>query len=321
MPSLKGLARWLVLSNLLLAGTVTRGAEWKHIRFPQVPAPGALGETFQVSASPNRLNPEPLWQFNITWGPITKVEPQGLLADASQVAVLWHSGDGEVRRPRSEFGRWGGVSMGRGIQYSLIASFSHAGGGLSDGWVELKVPGQSFWFQLPYGVVRTPDAPRVDEPERGRPALPSTMKVAAGDQLISWQNVEYDVGPIQNGWRLMLSLANPLMLRAEATLYAERHRWQLDAPRTSMTVDLANGNVIGSRKTSIRLHEDGMRRSEIFRFQIPNLPESWRGWGRAVVMVDDQRWECPIPSSLFQYAHGVAVPEHPQRFWPRPSPE
>jgi hypothetical protein len=127
--------------------------------------------------------------------------------------------------------------------------------------------------------------------------------------------VDDDAGPIQNGWRLLLPLSNPLMMRAEAVLYHETHRWQLESPTTAMSVETNAGPPIGSRKAGVRLHE-AMRRSDTFHF-MPNLPEGWRGWGRVVTTVDGQRWECPVPSSLFQYAHGKAAAEHPQRFWPR----
>jgi len=52
-----------------------------------------------------------------------------------------------------------------------------------------------------------------------------------------------------------------------------------------------------------------MRRSDAFHFnRYPS--EKGRGWGTAVVSVDDKTYEFSIPSSLFKYVHGITDPHN-----------
>lgn len=155
--------------------------------------------------------------------------------------------------------------------------------------------------------------------KRGEPAFPPTMKnLGATDKLVPWLHVNYDLGKIQNGWRLSLKLANPFDAQGEAILYRDDGRvgesmflWKLDTPRTEMEIKTQRGNSITGRAMGVYLHKDGMRRSDEYFFN--RCPQDGRDWGTLVIRVDEQAYECLIPSSLFKYVHGVADPGNAKR--------
>jgi hypothetical protein len=129
---------------------------------------------------------------------------------------------------------------------------------------------------------------------------------------VPWLHVDYDLGKIQNDWRLSLKLANPFDARGEAILYREDSQvgksmflWKLDTPKTAMEIKMAGGRVLAAHGMGIRLHEDGMRRSDDYSFNRYPYPEEGRDWGQVVIKVDDKTHECTVPSSLFKYVHGV----------------
>ncbi len=62
---------------------------------------------------------------------------------------------------------------------------------------------------------------------------------------------------------------------------------------------------------SLRLHEDGMRRSDTFH--LSRTGNSERSWGAIEVQVDEKTYRAIIPSSLYQYTHGHAETAPAQR--------
>ena len=117
-----------------------------------------------------------------------------------------------------------------------------------------------------------------------------------------------------------MRLAKPSDAKAEAILYAILegiHRWKMERPRTAMEIRLPGERVIAASATAIRLHEEGLRRSDHFDFN--RFPDEGRDWGRLVIKVDDKSYGCVVPSSLYKFVHGVTDPENPRPL-PRPAP-
>ena len=135
------------------------------------------------------------------------------------------------------------------------------------------------------------------------------------DHQVQWSNVHYEVGEIQNGWWLSLVLSNPFDGQSEVVLYRDDHKvpgplylWDLHSPRTQLRITDSNGTVIHGHCMDIRLHEDGMRRSDTFN--LPRYPtrDDARTWGQLEVTVNDRSYRILVPSSLYEYTHGHALP-------------
>ena len=91
-----------------------------------------------------------------------------------------------------------------------------------------------------------------------------------------------------------------------------------------MEIQMPGGRVLAGQGMGVRLHEDGMRRSDDYSFnRDPSREkgsEKGREWGKVIIKVDDKTYECVVPSSLFKYVHGVTDNENTKRL-PRPKQE
>ena len=251
-------------------------------------------------------------RFDVLWSARRDAALPGAIADPSKFVVRLHLSDGKVVMPM--VGKSPPVWIGAGsagITYSLIYLFPWDRNVMEEAWVELVLLGQTYWIELPYGFTRNPADALPSDATRKEPVFPPTMKtLGAKDHLVPWQHVSYDLGKIQNAWRLSLEVANPFDAQAEVTLYRDDSKiggsmflWSLDTPRTAMEIKTARGRALPARRMGIRLHEDGMRRIDDFSFN--RVPEEGRDWGRVVIQVDDKAYECVVPSSLFKYVHGI----------------
>jgi hypothetical protein len=191
---------------------------------------------------------------------------------------------------------------------------------LDEAWIELFAAGRRYWIELPYGFARNPADAETADAERGRPQYPATMKVSADDVLVPWLRVVYDLGQIRPRWRLTIELANPFDTTAETILYRDdfqvgrsRYLWTLEAPRMAMEIRRPGDRADVALRTAVRLHEDGMRRSDEFAFGRDGSSENGRIWGTATVRVDTAAISIRIPSSLFKYLHGITDPANTQR--------
>src|SRR5262249_880447 len=145
----------------------------------------------------------------------------------------------------------------------------------------------------------------------GPPKFVPVMKsLTKHDHTLRWENVEYDLGEIQNHWRLSLIQSNPFDAKSEVVLHRDDstvgksiYLWTLHTPVTSLRVLDNDGSVIDGFGMDIHLHEDGMRRSDIFRLGRNGLDNS-RCWGRIELSVNDRTYGVAIPSSLYKYTHG-----------------
>jgi hypothetical protein len=181
---------------------------------------------------------------------------------------------------------------------------------LEECWIEASIGAERYWVEVPYGYYRKPDAALPPQVSSGPPKFVPAMKsLTAHDHVIPWANVQYDLGEIQNGWRLMLTQSNPSgadHAETDVVLYCERG-WDQSGPDTSLQIiDSAESipNKGSSMKTS---HDDGnMEIHHIYDTDTRNLPAGTRGWGELTITVGDKTWRAIVPSSIYKPGHGHA---------------
>ena len=219
------------------------------------------------------------------------------------INVRLHSGDGQVVSPKEGDGTVLGW-VGEAGSYTGRIRFVFLWGenDLVEAWMEIRSPGAQYWLEIPYGFTRDPSAPLPRSTRVGGPRPAAAMKQLSADaKLVPWEYVEYDLGKIHE-WQLTLQQSNPSGARCEVVLYRDG-RWKLDDPRTSVAIRMSDGCTINGNCVSRRLHEDDMRRSDVFRF--PRIPDDQRTFGTAIVTLGDISHRVTVPSSLFVYCHGV----------------
>jgi hypothetical protein len=286
-----------------------------------LPIPGAENEKMNVMvSSAGQLGEESYLRFDLMWGGAWDSKLPKPISDAAAIGVKLHMSDGTTVLPKRSLPGWIGAGSG-GVTYSLMYTFPWGRNTLDESWIELDAAGQIYWIEMPYGFARNPADAELTDPGRGQPQFPPTMK-ALGDKdtLVPWLHVDYDLGEIQNHWRLSLELSNPSDAHAEAILYRDdtevgksMNLWKLDSPRMAMEIQMSGGGVLKGFETAIRRHDDGLRRSDVYSFNRDASPEMGRDWGTVVVQVDDERYSRRIPSSLFKYLHGMTDPGNKKR--------
>lgn len=231
----------------------------------------------------------------------------------ANMTVRMHHPDGAIDEGKST-GDWTWLGRSRGTSYRRTFRFPWRENALEEAWVELRLGEQRLWLEVPYGFTRNPaDAIDGAKTRVGPPAVAPAMKgLKAGDKIVPWLHVDYDLGEIQNGWRLSLQQANLFDAESEIVLYRGDHEigksmflWELHTPKTSVAIKRAGDRDLIGRGMSIRLHDDGYLRSDTFKFN-RDAGDGERGWGTMAVTVDDKQYECVLPSSLFLYVHGHA---------------
>lgn len=297
---------------------------WERIDYPPLPVPGLETAKLDVLVGSGSEDGKPHLRFDVMWSaPRNAMLPEAI-ADASNFVVKLHLGDGTVVVPEAgRPPRWFGAG-GAGTTWSITYLFPWQRNAMDEAWIEFGLLGRTYWVEMPYGFARNPADPPPTDGARSEPVFPPAMKTLRdNDRLVPWLHVSYDLGQIQNGWRLFLKMANPFDAQAEAVLYRDDmavgksiHLWKLDTPRTAMEIKTQGGGVLAARGVAIRLHEDGMRRSDDYRFN--RFPLIGRDWGTVVIKVDDKSYECAVPSSLFKYTHGITDNGNTKRL-PRPA--
>jgi hypothetical protein len=296
---------------------------WEYIAYPTLPTQPD-GFPAPVLTLYNREHAG--LEFRLSYYvPRTAAEPRKGLPSAEKITVRLHSADGKVSDPAPDEWRGAiGLTNGKGTTYTYIYHLPWKRNVLEEACIEVRLPQQAYWVELPYGFTRDPPESLTPvEPRRGMPAFAATMKPGDTDRLVSWLHVHYDLGRIQNGWGLSVNLSNPFDAEAEVVLYRDdlqvgksMYLWKLHSPTTTVAIKQPGERVLESRGMSICLHEDGMRRSDCFKFN-RNFSDGDRCWGTIIIRVDDKSYECVIPSSLFRYVHGVADPCHKAAVSPR----
>jgi hypothetical protein len=303
----------------LVLATITQSSaepavvhSWRRINYPSFGDPrlGGHGPSVLISCGQSGF------QFTI----LSDGESlPAVIADASQISARLHLPDGTVVPPHPDQGLgWVGVS-GAGTSWSRIFKFPWQRNAMDEGWVELDLAGRTYWVELPYGFTRNPADALPSDAALDEPRFPPAMKeLGKEDRLVPWLNVYYDLGKIQNGWRLSMTLANPFDASAELTLYRDDRKvggslflWELHSPQTAVAITYNDRKQVFGHGRGIRLDEGGLQRSDTFSFN--RFSSRGRGWGEASISVDDHSYQYVVPSSLFKYIHGVTDPQNDHR--------
>jgi hypothetical protein len=203
--------------------------------------------------------------------------------------------------------------MTGGQSVNRTAEFPWGENTLEEAWFELRIDDRVYWLEVPYGFVRDPMAPLAPAISAGGPGAPApAMKeLGAAHRVVPWTKVEYDLGEIQNGWRLSAAALNGEGARWFTTLYRETGPWNFKEALTwPRILDQADGTRLDAKHLSSDM-PDPFRRVD--RFSLEEYPKSGRSWGSLIVTVDDQPVVAIVPSSLFARDHAAAGRFHGQR--------
>ena len=125
-----------------------------------------------------------------------------------------------------------------------------------------------------------------------------------------WQTVHYNLGVIQNGWRLSLIQSNSVDAESEVVLYREDVKigtstsWETNSPATALRVLDAGETTIGSHCIDVHIQNGGMERCNTY--DIARNGDGQRCSGQIEISVDDKSYRVVVPSSLYKYTHGHA---------------
>lgn len=188
-------------------------ARWSSIEYPYFDIPGTPGRTIKGYLSPGKEGdgrPDELL-FRLIFYQSTGEEIPPVLVNPETFVVRLHFGDGRITEAKSEnVNNWDGAGNQMGLTRSRLYEFPWGQNAFDEAWIEWRLPNETFWFEIPYGFTRDPAQPW-PSPDRTRsePQFAAAMKnLGDRDKLISARYVEYELGEIQNHWRLSVRMAN-----------------------------------------------------------------------------------------------------------------
>ncbi len=300
-----------------------RQVRWRSISYPEMPIPGASDKklSFRVSSGGeggSNGEPEHL-RFDLIWGGLNNVPPPDSLSHPEEIRVRLHLGAvGFVTEARTESKGWVGVGNGHSSTFSRMFVLPWTQNRFDEAWIECRLPSQTYWIEIPYGFTRNPEDPWPPTDERrGYPVFPEIMNgLPEKDLIVPWLHVDYDLGEIQNRWRLSVKLANPFDRGAEVVLYHQpdvgEPPWNDDTPKTSVEIKRTSARDIGGGRTGF-YRSGTLERFDVFRLGHDNSGALGRGIGWITIHVNENSYTFTIPSSLFKYRHGTADPGNKQR--------
>ena len=320
----------VMVAVVFLAFTTAQSAEarpqkttpsWTYIYYPSVEIPSAPGEKCWVIVRSNaRSGPDdqkPNLDVSVGWsGQDSRKIPEAV-TKPERMSVRLHLANGNVSEPLNPFQMMGILSGGGGYSASRIGQFPWGANALEEAWFELKIDERAYWLEVPYGFTRDPLAPNPPASPDAGPAVvaPPMAKIGAEDRVVPWSKIGYDLGVIQNGWRLQAEARNDEAQTWFATLYRETGAWDVAETKTWPRIVYDDGSRVEAKYI-------GSRVPDIFRlaheFTFNTYPKDGRSWGTLTVTVDDQPWRVGIPSSLFKAGHAATGRRHPQAV-PMPS--
>jgi hypothetical protein len=296
---------------------------WKRITYPDVPILGTPDKKLRFSVSsggeggPNS-EPEHL-RFDLIWRGNTDGPPPQLLSRPEEIVVHLHVGVGFVTAaPAVRSTAWDAISNGHDATFSRTFILPWARNGFDEAWIECRLPSQTYWIEIPYGFTRNPEDPwPPTEERRGNPLFPAVMEgLPDNDRIVPWLHVDYDLGEIQNHWRLSAKLANPTDPAAEVVLYHEpgvgSSPWSSDTPKTSVEIKQTGARDLTGPRAGFYLN-GLLERNDVFRLGRDDSPAAGRGIGWVTIHVDENSYTFTVPSSLFKSAHGTADPQNKHR--------
>jgi hypothetical protein len=304
----------LVLSGSLFTSEAQTNSQsqsptniWEYINYPWRSAPQFLassGEQYGQVSRGLRLD-----IMNITQG--------FSFFRTNAITARLYRADGEIVEPTSEGKKLLNAPIsvstasipGQKPAPQVMTYFPWATNTLEASWIEVSIGQERYWLELPYGFDRNPTDPLPASVPSGPPKFVPDMQLLGGhDHVVRWRNVHYDLGEIQNDWRLSLIQSNSGEAEGQVVLYREDVKigtstsWKTNSPTTALRVLDASGTVIGSRCVDVHIQDGGMERSNTYI--IAQNGGNLRCWGQIEISVGDKTYQVTVPSSLYKYNHG-----------------
>ncbi len=233
----------------LCSELVGQSHSWKEINYPVLQCDFGSGTAGpQISVADKGLE----FRLSFSWTENDLAKKGFSVPDGSRIAVRLHypdgtivaadesSFDGELNRISSVDGYWAG---------SFVCVFPWGKNEMEECWLELVFPERAYWLEIPYGFTRDPKSPELPVAKTGSPKLPKALEtIPENAQIANWKHVSYDIGVIQNGWRLSLKHSNPFDAHSEIVLYRDdiavgksTFLWDLQSPRTEIRIRDSSG--------------------------------------------------------------------------------
>jgi len=289
----------IVVALLALSCSMAVGQEphkWRSISYPKLATEFASGTTAPtIRCSENGIQ----LSLAFSWSDEDAKKETFKRPNGSEIKLRMHYTDKKIVKPGDStfdgelltFGRRG-YSSG-----SFSCTFPWSQNAMLEGWLQVSTGDTEYWLEIPYGFTRDPKLEKLPVAKTGPPNLPLALKpFPEQSYIVNWKHVNYDIGEIQNGWRLS----------DDSAVGKSMFLWDIHEPKTKLSIEHENGFNLTSRIMSLRLHDDGMRRSDSFEFNRNPGNDNLRDWGTMVIEVGDKKWKTTMPSSLFRYVHGRA---------------
>ncbi len=299
-----------------------RQVRWKRIAYPDVPIADAPDKKMSFSVSSGRhdgANDEPEHlRFDLIWyGDIDGPPPQ-MLSHPEEIIVRLHLGEGLMAaEPAAKSTAWDATSRGHVATFSRTYFLPWSRNSFDEAWIECRLPSQTYWIEIPYGFTRNPKDPwPATEEQRGDPVFPENMRaLPENDRIVPWLHVDYDLGEIQNRWRLSAKVASSFDPAVEVVLYHEpgvEPPWRSDTPQTSVEIKRTGARDLSGPRGAFYLN-GLLERNDVFRLGHDDSPGNSRGIGWVAIHVDENSYTFAVPSSLFKPGHGTADPTNKHR--------
>jgi len=290
---------------------------WKFINYPRSNAPEFLissGKQWNQVSRGLRLDIMSIQQG--FWFLKTNAITARLYRANGEIVEPTAEGKGLLNAPTSISSA--AVLPDGGYAPQVMTYFPWGPNALKEAWIAVTIGPERYWLEIPYGFDRNPGDPLPPAAPGGPPTFARSMQsLAEHDHLVQWQNVDYDLGQLENGRYLSLKQSNPFDANSEVVLYKDPGQgswqsWSLFSPRTVVRLLDTGGTEVNGRCVNLHLGNDGLRRTDTF-YIVDRGAKNTRCWGRIEISVDDQTNQVTVPSSLYKYTHGHALTNTPAK--------
>lgn len=290
-----------------------KAAMWTNIKYPGVAMPSLTDDKLFLSIEPTvpafqvsrngvlqESKRELAFTIKLTWN--GGEDNAQKLYETGQMTLRLHYPDGRIVEPKGKPLR---IVVATGNIFTISDyAFPYGDNSLTEAWLEVRVESHLYWFEIPYGFTRDPEAPLPlpdpnAEPARFAPAMKDSPKNA---ESVRWSVIQYDFGTNQDGMKLEVDLLNRGDIRCVTRLEREGGRLDIHDPLTKLAVDMDKGGKLIGEQVASALPQKHVREDE---FDFDLQPLAGRGWGSLVVTIDDQPWSGVI--SLGPFIEGMWV--------------
>jgi hypothetical protein len=132
---------------------------------------------------------------------------------------------------------------------------------LEECWIEVTIPPERYWVEVPYGFDRNPADALAPANTNGPPGFFPMKSLTEHDHVVRWQNVHYDLGEVQKGWGMSLVQSNLVDASSEVVLYFEGGKndaatsWYTNPPVIGLCLLDASGTAIGTRCVDVHIQK------------------------------------------------------------------